>query len=200
MLGIICRILLLVSFFFVLCFCLLFSLIFAKQILFFVASPPAPSPIARVEEEANATPATPPMGRWVEESLSSPFAAPRLPASSSLLDIPESSARNDRVEELIKNNPSSTATVGTTDAGQLSSPSPSTLMLTQSGEEVAQLGRVERLAEVFSLWENFSGAYGAKLKVSEFFLTFDIGFFCFCLTYFCFAVFTSRSGCIVRSS
>jgi len=201
MLGIICRILLLVSFFFVLCFCLLFSLIFAKQILFFVASPPpAPSPVARVEEEANATPATPPMGRRVEESLSSPFAAPRLPASSSLLDIPESSARNGRVEEPVENNPSSTAAVGTADAGQLSSPSLSTLMLTQSGEEVAQLGRVERLAEVFSLWENFSSAYGAKLKVSEFFLTFDIGFFCFCLTYFCFAVFTSRSGCLVRSS
>ena len=179
----------------------MFSLIFAKQILFFVVSPPpAPSPVARVEEEANATPATPLVGRQVEESLSSPFATPRLPASSSLLDIPESSARNDRVEELIKNNPSSSATVGTTDAGQLSSPSPSTLMLTQSREEVAQLGRVERLAEVFSLWENFLGAYGAKLKVSEFFSTFDIGFFRFCLTYFCFAVFTSRSGCLVWSS
>lgn len=37
-------------------------------------------------------------------------------------------------------------------------------MLTQSREEVAQLSRVERLAEVFSLWENFSGAYGPKLK------------------------------------
>ena len=73
-------------------------------------------------------------------------------------------------------------------------------MLTQSGEEVAQLGRVEQLAEVFSLWGNFSGAYGAKLKVSEFFLTFDIGFFYFYLTYFCFAVFTSRSRCLVWSS
>ena len=140
------------------------------------------------------------MGCRVEESLSSPFAAPRLPASSSLLDIPESSARNGRVEEPVENNPSSTAAVGAADAGQLSSPSSSTPMLTQSGEEVAQLGRVERLTEVFSLWENFSGAYGAKLKVSEFFLTFDIGFFYFCLTYFCFAVFTSRSGCLVRSS
>ena len=117
-----------------------------------------------------------------------------------MLDIPESSARNDRVEEPVGNNPFSTAAVGTADAGQLSSPSPSTLMLTQSGEEVAQLGRVERLAEVLSLWENFSSAYGAKLKVSEFFLTFDIDFFCFCLTYFCFAVFTSRSGCLVWSS
>ena len=96
----------------------MFSLIFAKQILFFVASPlPAPSLVARVEEEANAIPATPPMGRRVEESLSSPFAAPRLPASSSLLDIPESSARNDRVEEPVENNPSSTAAVGTADAG-----------------------------------------------------------------------------------
>ena len=112
---------------------------------------------------------------------------------SSLLDIPESSAHNDQVEEPIENNPSSTAVVRTADAGQLSSPLPSTLMLTQSGEEVAQLGHDERLAEVFSLWENFSGAYGAKLKVSEFFLTFDIDFFCFCLTYFYFAVFTSRS-------
>ena len=69
MLGIICRILLLVSFFFVLCFCLLFSLIFAKQILFFVASPPpAPSPVARVEEEANATPATPLVGAGLKKA------------------------------------------------------------------------------------------------------------------------------------
>ena len=45
-------------------------------------------------------------------------------------------------------------------------------MLPQSREKVAQFGRVERLAEVFSLWENFSGAYGAKLKVSEFFFDF----------------------------
>ena len=92
------------------------------------------------------------MGHWVEESLSSPFVAPWLPASSSLLDIPESSVHNDRVEEPVENNPSSTTAVGTADAGQLSSPSPSTLMLTQSREEVAQLGHVERLAEVLSLW------------------------------------------------
>ena len=65
---------------------------------------------------------------------------------------------------------------------------------------MAQLGRVERLAKLLSLWENFSGAYGAKLKVSEFLLSFNIGFFCFCLTFFCFAVFTSRSGCLVWSS
>jgi hypothetical protein len=128
------------------------------------------------------------------------FAEIRPIRSESQILVPESSARNDRVEEPVENNPSSTAATGTVVAGQLSSPSPSTLMLTQNREEVVQLGHVERLAEVISLWENFSGVYGAKLKVSKFFLTFDIGFFFFCLTYFCFAVFISRSGCLVRSS
>ena len=37
---------------------------------------------------------------------------------------------------------------------------------------MAQLGRVERLAKLVSSWETFSGAYGAELKVSEFFFDF----------------------------
>ena len=55
------------------------------------------------------------------------------------------------------------------DAGRPSTSGPNTLLLTHSGEEMAQLGRVERLAKLGSSWATFSGAYGAELKVSEFF-------------------------------
>ena len=41
---------------------------------------------------------------------------------------------------------------------------------------MAQLGRVERLAKLGSSWETFSGAYGAELKVSEFFFDFRYWF------------------------
>ena len=147
---------------------------------------------------------SPPMEHRVEVNLGSPFAAPILPTGLSLLDNLEAAAREDAVNgEPADNNPSSVAAVdaaGTSSAGQPLTSTPSTLLLTQGGEELVQLGRVERLSELVSLWENFSGAYGAKLKVFEFFLTFDIGFFCCCLTYFCFAVFISRSECLVRSS
>ncbi|XP_066360690.1 uncharacterized protein [Miscanthus floridulus] len=53
---------------------------------------------------------------------------------------------------------------GTSSAGQPLTSTPSTLLLTQGGEELVQLSRVEWLSELISLWENFSGAYGAKLK------------------------------------
>jgi len=58
------------------------------------------------------------------------------------------------------------------DAGRPSTSRPNTLLLTRSGEEMAQLGRVEWLAKLVSSWETFSGAYGAELKVSEFFFVF----------------------------
>ena len=47
-----------------------------------------------------------------------------------------------------------------------SSSEPGVLLLTRSGEGLAQLGRVERLAELMSSYED----YGAKLKVAGFFL------------------------------
>ena len=123
---------------------------------------------------------SPPMEHRVEVNLGSPFAAPILPTGLSLLDNLEAAAREDAVNgEPADNNPSSVAAVdaaGTSSAGQPLTSTPSTLLLTQGGEELVQLGRVERLSELVSLWENFSGAYGAKLKVFEFFLTFDIGF------------------------
>ena len=86
------------------------------------------------------------------------------------------------------------------DAGRPSTSGPNTLLLTRLGEEMAQLGRVERLAKLASSWETFSGAYGAELKVSEFFFDFRYLFLLLLSHYFCFAVFTSRSGCLVRSS
>ena len=51
--------------------------------------------------------------------------------------------------------------VSAADAGRLSTSGPSTLLLSWLGEEMAQFGRIERLAELVSSWE----AYGAKLKV-----------------------------------
>ena len=144
------------------------------------------------------------MEHRVEVHLDNPFAAPILLTGLSLLDNLEAAAREDVVNgEPADKNPSSAAAVdaaGASSAGQPLTSTSSTLLLTQSGEELVQLGRVERLSELVSLWDNFSGAYGARLKVFEFFLTFDIVFFCCCLTYFCFAVFISRSGCLVRSS
>ena len=41
---------------------------------------------------------------------------------------------------------------------------------------MAQLGQVERLAKLGSSWETFSSAYGAELKVSEFFFSFQYWF------------------------
>ncbi|XP_066333828.1 uncharacterized protein [Miscanthus floridulus] len=126
------------------------------------------SPAPRVEEEAIGTPVSPPMEHRVEVNLGSPFAAPILPTGLSLLDNLEAAAREDAVNgEPADNNPSSVAAVdaaGTSSAGQPLTSTPSTLLLTQGGEELVQLGRVERLSELVSLWENFSGAYGAKLK------------------------------------
>ena len=51
--------------------------------------------------------------------------------------------------------------VSVADATRPSTSRPSTLLLSRSGEEMAQFGRIERLAELVSSWE----AYGAKLKV-----------------------------------
>ena len=77
------------------------------------------------------------------------------------------------------------------DAGRPSTSGLNTLLLTRSGEEMAQLGRVEWLAKLVSSWETFSGAYGAELKVSEFFFDFRYWFllllshiFLFCSLYF----------------
>jgi len=51
--------------------------------------------------------------------------------------------------------------VSVADAGRPSTFGPRTLLLSHSGEEMAQFGHIERLAELVSSWE----AYGAKLKV-----------------------------------
>ena len=51
--------------------------------------------------------------------------------------------------------------VSVADVGRPSTSRLSTLLLSWLGEEMAQFGRIERLAELVSSWE----AYGAKLKV-----------------------------------
>jgi len=93
------------------------------------------------------------------DSPSGIFAAALLPPGSTLLDALEAATRVDAaVGEGSDNYP---PFVFATDAGRLSTSGPSTLLLSWLGEEMAQFGRIERLAELVSSWE----AYGAKLKV-----------------------------------
>ena len=95
----------------------------------------------------------------VVDSPSGIFAAALLPPGSTLLDALEAATRVDAaVGEGSNNYP---PPISAADAGRPSTSRPSTLLLSRSGEEMAQFGRIERLAELVSSWE----AYGAKLKV-----------------------------------
>lgn len=164
-----CRILQLVSgLYLYICFLVLFFFL-SDGFFSFVGSlpsvaPPAPS----VEKEVVEAPVPPPMEPQVEEPAESPFVAPLLLVGSSLLDTLEAAARADEVEgEMVVDNPPSTSA----DAAGANQPSTSTsgvLLLTRTGERLAQLSHVERLAELLSSYED----YGAKLKV--------VGFFLFC--------------------
>ena len=93
------------------------------------------------------------------DSPSGIFAAARLPLGSSLLYSLEAAAQVDAVVGEGSNNYPPPVSVA--DAGRPSTSGSSTLLLSRSGEEMAQFGRIERLAELVSSWE----AYGAKLKV-----------------------------------
>ena len=95
----------------------------------------------------------------VVDSPSGIFAAALLPPGSTLLDALDAATRVDvAVVEGSDNYPPH---VSAADAGRPSTSRPCTLLLSRSGEEMAQFGRIERLAELVSSWE----AYGAKLKV-----------------------------------
>ena len=83
------------------------------------------------------------------------IAAAHLPLGSSLLYSLEAAAQ---VDAVVGDYP---PPVSVANAGRPSMSGPSTLLLSRSGEEMAQFGRIERLAELVSSWE----AYGAKLKV-----------------------------------
>ena len=134
----------------------------------------------------------------VVDSPSGIFATTHLPSRSSLLDVLEDATQADEIVGEGSDNyppPSSAA-----EAGQPSTYGPGALLLTRTGEEMAQLGRVERLAKLVSSWETFFGAYGAELKVSEFFFVFQYWFLLLLSHTFCFAVFTSRSRYLVWSS
>ena len=158
-----------------LAFCLLYNLCILYPcrliIPLFVASPPRVAPLEPHVEEQNvgALVSFQEEHRVVDSPLGI-FAAARLPLGSSLLYSLEAASRVDAaVGEGSDNYPPPAYAV---DADRPSASGPSTLLLTRSGKEMAQLGRVERLAKLGSSWATFSGAYGAELKVSKFFIDF----------------------------
>ena len=129
-------------------------------ILLFVASPPCVAPLEPHDEEQNVGALVSSQEEHrVVDSPSGIFAAALLPPGSTLLDALEAATRVDAaMGEGSDNYP---PPVSAADAGRPSTSRPSTLLLSRSGEEMAQFGRIERLAELVSSWE----AYGAKLKV-----------------------------------
>lgn len=85
----------------------------------------------------------------VEDSAVGGFGGAQSPAGLSLLDSLEAAARTEVVVgEGLGNNPSSA--FADSDAAHPSSSKPSTLLLTRAGDELAQLGRVEQIAELLS--------------------------------------------------
>ena len=145
-------------------FCLLYNLCILYPcrliILLFVASPPRVAPLEpHVEEQNVGALVSSQEEHRVVDSPSEIFAAARLPSGSSLLDALKAATRADEtVGEGSDNYPPPASAA---DAGQPSTSRPSTLLLSRAGEEMAQLGRIERLAKLVSSWET----YGAKLKV-----------------------------------
>ena len=102
-------------------------------------------------------------GYRVEDNTTGGLAGVQSPAGLSMLDALEAAARDDVVVgEGSGNNPLSTTVDA--DVAHPSSSQPSTLLLTRTREELAQLGRVERISELLSSWEVVSGIFGAKLK------------------------------------
>ena len=128
-------------------------------ILLFVASPLRVAPLEPHIEEQNVRALVSSQEEHQVVDSPSGIAAARLPLGSSLLYSLEAAARVDAaVGEGSDNYP---PPISVADAGRSSTSRPSTLLLSRSGEEMAQFGRIERLAELVSSWE----AYGAKLKV-----------------------------------
>ena len=117
----------------------------------FVASPPRVAPLeARIKELNVEALVSSQEGHRVEDDAAGGLFGAQLPTGLSLLDSLEAATRDDVVvgEGSDNNNPPSTA--ANLGASRPSSSQPSTLLLTRAGEELAQLGRVERLAELFS--------------------------------------------------
>ena len=134
----------------------------------------------------------------VVDSPSGIFAAAHLPLGSSLLYSLEAAARVDvAVGEGSDNYP---PPASATDAGRPSTCGPNTLLLTRSERKWLSLAELNGWPSWVLLGKPFPVLMASSSRYLSSFLTFDIGFFCFCLTYFCFAVFTSRSGCLVWSS
>ena len=92
----------------------------------------------------------------VDDSAAGGLAGAQLPSGLSVLDALEAAARADAVVgEGSVNNPS--PAVADAEAVRPSSSKPSTFLLTRAGDELAQLGRVERVSELLSFWEAIDG-------------------------------------------
>ena len=140
-------------------FCLLYNLCILYPcrliILLFVASPLRVAPLEPHIEEQNVGALVSSQEKHRVVDSPSGIATACLPLGSSLLYSLEAAAQ---VDVVVVDYP---PPVSIADAGRPSTSGPSTLLLSRSGEEMAQFGHIERLAELVSSWE----AYGAKVKV-----------------------------------
>jgi len=140
------------SFCIIIVFCVLVDLY-----LCFLASPSRGAPLEpRVEEQSVEDLVTSQVTHQVDDSAAGGLAGAQLPSGLSVLDALEAAARADAVVgEGSVNNPS--PAVVDAEAVRPSSSKPSTFLLTRAGDELAQLGRVERVSELLSFWEAIDG-------------------------------------------